>query len=162
MILPPKTKLWQGNVFTPVCDSVSIITIVITSRKHSLRRLCFYRCVSVHKGGVCSQDLLPGDLLLWGCSGGCLLLGDCSGGCLLQGECLLLAGAWWTPPNFFFAFFAIFFPFFSFVLHLFCIFFLFFTTHTHTMVSEQAVHILLECILVTHVLFIHKNSLSCP
>ena len=31
---------------------------VITARKRSLRRLCFYTCLSVHRGGVVSQHAL--------------------------------------------------------------------------------------------------------
>ena len=31
---------------------------IITKHKHSLQRLCFYRCVSVHGGGVLSQHAL--------------------------------------------------------------------------------------------------------
>ena len=60
---------------------------VITARKRSLRRLCFYRCVSVHRGGVLSQHALQvvsqhalqqrGCLLLWG---GCLVLGGSAPG----------------------------------------------------------------------------------
>ena len=43
-----------------------------------LRRLCFYRRVSVHSGGVCSRGLSArGGCPLWGvfAPGGCLLLG---------------------------------------------------------------------------------------
>ena len=60
-----------------------------------LRRLCFHRCVSVHRGGGCYLGPVWGGLQahtqggslgesVWGaCSQGCA----CSGGCLLQGGC---------------------------------------------------------------------------
>ena len=87
--------------------------LIFTARKRSLRRLCFYRCLSVHRGGV--RGCSPGGV--HGCSGGrvwllrgacvvaprgaCMVaLGGvrgCSGGCawLLQGGCawLLTGGA---------------------------------------------------------------------
>ena len=47
--LPPATKLWQGNVFTPVCDFV-----------HAGGGLC--PGVSV-QGGLCPGDLCPGGSL---------------------------------------------------------------------------------------------------
>ena len=49
--LPPATKLWKGNVFTPVCDSV-------------------------HRGSLCPGGLCPG-VPVWGslCLGG-LCQGD--------------------------------------------------------------------------------------
>ena len=67
----------------------------ITARKQSLRRLCFYRCLSVHKGGMrgCSGGMR-------GCSGGAcvvalgghawLLLGGCAW--LLRGACVVAPG----------------------------------------------------------------------
>ena len=57
---------------------------VFTARKRSLRRLCFYRCLSVHAGGMhgCSQGGMCG------CSGGGMH--GCFGGCawLLPGGCV--------------------------------------------------------------------------
>ena len=51
---------------------------LITTRKQSLWRLCFYRCLSVHRGEV------PGPGVV--CSWGCLVLGGTwSRGCLVQG-----------------------------------------------------------------------------
>ena len=80
----------------------------ITARKRSLRRLCFYRCLSVHnRGGMhgCSGGacvVAPGGV--HGCSGGCAwLLGGmrgCSGGaCVvaLGGMC----GFFWGQHVFF-------------------------------------------------------------
>ena len=34
--------------------SLSLLTKLVTARKRSLRRLCFHRCLSVHRGGVCT------------------------------------------------------------------------------------------------------------
>ena len=77
--------------------------LLITARKRSLRRLCFYRCLSVHRGGMhdCSRGhawlLRGGAWLLQGC-GRCvwLLRGmhGCSGGheWLLWGACMVAPG----------------------------------------------------------------------
>ena len=55
---------------------------VVTARKRSLRRLCFYRCLSVHRGGV------------HGCSGGaCMVaLGGCAWLLRGRGHARLLPG----------------------------------------------------------------------
>ena len=45
------------NILTLVLDQW-----IFTARKRSLRRLCFYRCLSVHMGGVC--------MVLFGGAGG--------------------------------------------------------------------------------------------
>ena len=53
----------------------------ITARKRSLRRLCFYRCLSVHNGGVCMVALGGcawffggvGVVHEWFFSGGCVV-----------------------------------------------------------------------------------------
>ena len=86
--------------------------IIFTTRRRSLQRLCFYRCLSVHTGGVCMVApgghvwLLPGGhaWLLWGA---CMVAlgrrGMC--GCCWGGVCgcsgghawLLLGGAWLLP-----------------------------------------------------------------
>ena len=75
----------------------------ITARKRSLRRLCFYRCLSVHRGGMCGCSwgacvVAPGGGMR-GCSGGCVWL--LPGGCawLLGGRAWLLLGghAWLLP-----------------------------------------------------------------
>ena len=82
---------------------------VITARKQSLRRLCFYRCLSVHRGGVrgCSRGgmcgcsggacvVAPGSKgwgVMHGCSGGACMVAP--GGCMVAlGGCawLLLGG----------------------------------------------------------------------
>ena len=80
---------------------------LFTARKRSLRRLCFYRCLSVHTGGGvhgCSQGgayvvaprghawLLQGGMC--GCSGGACVVAmggmhGCSRGCVW-----LLPGGW--------------------------------------------------------------------
>ena len=67
---------------------------LITARKRSLRRLCFYRCLSVHRGGVrgCSGGVC---MVAWGACmvalGGCMVA---PGGCawLLRGCVWLLWG----------------------------------------------------------------------
>ena len=83
-----------------ICACLSVLLLywkrlkqswIITARKRSLRRLCFYRCLSVHRGG--RAWLLPGGAcvaprgghawLLWGgvrgCSGGACVVAP--GGC---------------------------------------------------------------------------------
>ena len=65
----------------------------ITARKRSLRRLCFYTCLSVHRGGGAIPECIAGGIpacLAAGLQGGLLLGG------LLQGG-LLTGGAWWRP-----------------------------------------------------------------
>ena len=54
-----RVKLWMYNALFCTRN-------VITARKRSLRRLCFYRCVSVHRGGSPSGGggfLDPGGVL---------------------------------------------------------------------------------------------------
>ena len=74
---------------------------LITGRKRSLRRLCFHRCLSVHKGGSRSLPggvgLCPGGLgLCWGGLGLCVCvwggLGLCSGGLCPGGASLSRGG----------------------------------------------------------------------
>ena len=70
------------------CNKVEeYFTFIITARKRSLRRLCFYRCLSVHTGGG-----------VRGCSGGALVApGGGMHGCFcvvaLGGHAWLLRGA---------------------------------------------------------------------
>ena len=52
-----------------VTDNLSLI---FTARKRSLQRLCFYRCLSVHREGVCVAR-----------------------GCAWQGACVTGGPAWW-------------------------------------------------------------------
>ena len=98
-LLPPATKLWQGNVFTPVCHSVhgGCLCPSMHHRSHD-------RGVSV-KGGLCpggslsrgslsGRSLCPGSLcpgvsLSEGlCLGGVSVLGGpCPGGLCLMGLC---------------------------------------------------------------------------
>ena len=86
---------------------------IFTARKRSLQRLCFYRCLSVHGGGVrgCSGGacvvalrghvwLLPGGM--HGCSGGaCVVKGGMHGKgghawqrgvCMARGACMVKGG----------------------------------------------------------------------
>ena len=104
--------------------------VFITARKRSLRRLCFYRCLSVHRGGVhgCSGGhawLLQGGSVhgcsqggMHGCSWGACVVAP-GGACMvtLGGTCMVDPGGrawffWWDTVN------------------------------------ERAIRILLECILV--------------
>ena len=84
MLLPPATKLWQGNVFTPVCDSVhrggsvpACTTGHMTGGPLSGWSLQggYLGAVSV-QGGLClGGGLCPGGSL----SGGSLSRGVCQG-----------------------------------------------------------------------------------
>ena len=61
---------WLNDTFlcTLIREYISRETyIIITARKRSLRRLCFYRCLSVHTGGVC--------MVLFGEGGVCGFIG---------------------------------------------------------------------------------------
>ena len=83
----------------------SVLPGIFTARKRSLRRLCFYRCLSVHRGGVlgCSRGgrawLLPRGVR--GCSGGGMR--GCSRGgvhgCSWGGRAWLLWGACVVAPG---------------------------------------------------------------
>ena len=61
---------------------------VITARKRSLRRLCFYRCLSVHTGGGGVRGFIRGGRVWFYSGGACVLL--------FGGACVLLFGgrAW--------------------------------------------------------------------
>ena len=87
--------------------SVHIITIpsaeaVITTRKRSLRRLYFYRCVSVHRGayvgGVCMAGGVHGGGHVWqgmhgrghAWQGACVAGGmHGTGACVVRGACMV-------------------------------------------------------------------------
>ena len=56
---------------------VAILILIFTARKRILRRLCFYRCLSVHRGGV----------VAWG--GG---MHGCQGVCMVAGGHVWLLG----------------------------------------------------------------------
>ena len=109
-------------------DEIKFITrcrvtndLIFTTRKHSLRRLCFYRCLSVHGGGgsypsmhcrwypsmPCSRSWgvlariwsrptakgeVEGDLVQDHTQGGSW--GGSAWGCLVWGGCLVQGGAW--------------------------------------------------------------------
>ena len=95
------TRLLIGKlVFYVVC-------VLITARKRSLRRLCFYSCVSVHRGGMrgcggCAWLQGGGHVWLWedvhGCGGGwaCVVVGGCAwlwGACMVGGRgCMVVGG----------------------------------------------------------------------
>ena len=69
---------------------------VMTSRKRSLRRLCFYTCLSVHGGSAPGGCLLPGGA----CSRGVPAPGAaCSEGvCFRGGACSQGGGLLWGVP----------------------------------------------------------------
>ena len=82
---------------------------VFTARKRSLRRLCFYRCLSVHRGGGGRAWLLQGGGVC-GCSQGVCMVAPggmhgCSGGCVIApvgGQaCVVAPGghAWLLPAG---------------------------------------------------------------
>ena len=120
----------------------------ITARKRSLRRLCFYRCLSVHNGGAC---VVPAEVC--GCSRG---VRGCSGGAcvvFLGGACVVFAeggmhGFFQGDVH----------GFFQGGLHG------FFLGGMHRIrwdtVNERVVRILLECILV-HFIFSQNFSWVC-
>ena len=47
------TILMQMGTVTQFDTNIGTDNVVFIAHKHSLRRLCFYRCLSVHGGGVC-------------------------------------------------------------------------------------------------------------
>ena len=76
---------------------------IITARKRSLRRLCFYRCLSVHRGrcvwlwGACmvaegGMHGCRGRALLWGCVHGCRGACVVVGVCVVPGVCVVVGG----------------------------------------------------------------------
>ena len=86
---------WYAELKIPIFN-----VHIITACKHSLRRLCFYRCLSVHGGGgVWSQVEVPASGGV--CSGGGLVLRgvSCPGRCLVPGGCLLLGGPGGDTPR---------------------------------------------------------------
>ena len=88
-----------------ICLHIMCNNGIVTARKRSLRRLCFYRCLSVHKGG--RAWLLGGGMR--GCSrGACVAalgrggMRGCSGGGMhgcSGGACMAALGgrAWLLP-----------------------------------------------------------------
>ena len=81
--LPPATKLRQGNVFTPVCDSVH-------RGRVSVQGGLFPGGVSVQEGVSVQGDLCLGGLCL--CPGGLCLEGLCPGGLILGGQGVSVQG----------------------------------------------------------------------
>ena len=69
---------------------ISII-VLITARKRSLRRLCFYRCLSVHRGGVhgCRGAYMVARAHVWLLGGMHGFLGGMHG---CQGVCMVAGG----------------------------------------------------------------------
>ena len=72
---------WHDNFHTFCCD-FCLFESIITTRKRSLRRLCFYRCLSVHGGGRACH-MTGGHAWWWGgmharghvCPGGACMSG---------------------------------------------------------------------------------------
>ena len=66
---------------------------IITARKRSLRRLCFYRCLSVHMGGACVVLFGRACVVLFG---GCVVLFGGRVWFYSGGACMVLFGghAW--------------------------------------------------------------------
>ena len=64
---------------------------IFTAHKRSLRRLCFYTCLSVHGGGACMAGAAC--MARGGCAwqGACMVRGMCGGGACMAGwgeECM--------------------------------------------------------------------------
>ena len=60
------------------------ISWIFTARKRSLRRLCFYRCLSVHRGEPC----------VVASGGGCVVAQGGVHGCSSGGACMVALGGW--------------------------------------------------------------------
>ena len=91
-------------------EFVVVAEFVITARKRSLRRLCFYRCLSVHRGACVARGgggaCVAGDMhgmgrAWWGADmhGGwhawhvaCMVGGMCEAGCAWLGVCVAGGG----------------------------------------------------------------------
>ena len=129
----------ESEVSLKVCLHVifaSPFIAIVTARKRSLRRLCFYMCLSVHREGVCGRGVhvwvggMCGEGHAWQ---GCVHSGGHAGGMSGEGGKCGRGHAWWgghawhtCPPQI-----------------------------LRDTVNERAVRILLECILVIKcVLFI--------
>ena len=105
-----KIGLWLLKTFSHwTSHCISTDYIVITAHKCSLRRLCFYRCVSVHGGGVLSQHALQVVSQHALQQGGLLQGGVWSRGCLVGGSPpgqspwgVLLLGVWTSVVAFWF------------------------------------------------------------
>ena len=54
--------LWSTAKFLGVKNLSDFPLPLINARKHSLRRLCFYKCLSVHRGGGCIPACLAGHM----------------------------------------------------------------------------------------------------
>ena len=67
-----------------------LLECILTTRKQSLQRLCFYRCLSVH-GGACM--VAGGGVVARG--GACMVAG---GACVVaRGVCMVAGGCAWLP-----------------------------------------------------------------
>ena len=91
------------------CDTILsflldwFVALIITARKRSLRRLCFYRCLSVHGGHVWQGGMHGGGGMCGrGCAwqGGMHGVGQCmAGGVHGRGACMPPQGIWWDTVN---------------------------------------------------------------
>ena len=73
----PKSKRWLRSKGTGIFKTTKYRVFV--ARKRSLRRLCFYRCLSVHRGGACmAGGCMHGRGYAW--QGGMHGRGMCGGG----------------------------------------------------------------------------------
>ena len=68
-------------------SSFTVMTNIFTARKQSLWRLCFYRCLSVHMGGVhvCLGGMVVAPGGVHGCSWGACVVGSGGHAWLLPG-----------------------------------------------------------------------------
>ena len=93
-LLDRMTHTCENITFPQFRWRVVIIRNIITARKHSLRRLCFYTCLSVilftDGGGVRGRGWHA-----W--QGACMVGGGMcgSGGCVAGGVCMAGGHAWW-------------------------------------------------------------------
>ena len=78
----------RPSIHTTHCG-ISWRSLFFTARKRSLRRLCFYRCLSVHMGGV--RGFIRGGMcgFIWGGMHG-FIRGACM--VLFRGACMVLFG----------------------------------------------------------------------
>ena len=88
---------------------------IITACKRSLRRLCFYRCLSVHRGGVRGEGGMRGEGGHAWWKGACMVKGGAcvakggvrgkgvvcgEGACVKKGVCLVKGGCAWDTTRY--------------------------------------------------------------